>query len=111
MGGDIGIAIVTTLIARRSQFHQSRLLGNVDPWNKAFNSQVAGISQALQHAGISAADSTHRAYAAVYGRLIKEAQTLAYLDVLVVFAVFTALMVPLVFVTKRAKPGAAPAAH
>jgi hypothetical protein len=42
---------------------------------------------------------------------LREAQTLAYLDVLFVFAIFTALMVPLVFVTKKARPGAAPAAH
>ncbi|MFL5248145.1 MAG: DHA2 family efflux MFS transporter permease subunit [Myxococcales bacterium] len=111
MGGDIGIAIVTTLIARRSQFHQSRLAAHADPWSKAFTSQVSGIAQALQHAGISATDATQRAYAAVYGRLLREAQTLAYLDVLVVFAIFTALMVPLVFVTKKARPGAAPAAH
>jgi DHA2 family multidrug resistance protein len=111
MGGDIGIAIVTTLIARRSQFHQSRLGAHADPWSKAFTSQVSGIAQALQHAGISAADATQRAYAVVYGRLLREAQTLAYLDVLFVFAIFTALMVPLVFVTKRARPGAAPAGH
>jgi len=111
MGGDIGIAIVTTLIARRSQFHQSRLAAHADPWSKAFTSQVSGIAQALQHAGISATEATQRAYAAVYGRLLREAQTLAYLDVLFVFAIFTALMVPLVFVTKRARPGAAPAGH
>jgi DHA2 family multidrug resistance protein len=111
MGGDIGIAIVTTLIARRSQFHQSRLAAHSDPGSKAFTSQVSAIVQAMQHAGISAADATQRAYAAVYGRLIREAQTLAYLDVLFVFAIFTALMVPLVFVTKRARPGAAPVAH
>src|SRR5207248_2848439 len=47
----------------------------------------------------------------VYGRLIREAQTLAYLDVLLVFSVFTALMVPLVFLIQRPKPGAAPAGH
>jgi len=111
MGGDIGIDIVTTLVARRSQKHQADLAAHTDLWNKTFAQQVAGISQAMQHAGISAADATQRAYAAVYGRLIREAQTLAYLDVLVMFAIFTALMVPLVFVTKRVKPGSAPVGH
>ena len=111
MGGDIGIAIVTTLVARRSQKHQHDLVSHLDLWNKQFTSQIAAISQAMQHAGISAADATQRAYAAVYGRLIREAQTLAYLDVLYMFAIFTALMVPLVFVTKRVKPGTAPGGH
>ena len=111
MGGDIGIAIVTTLVARRSQQHQATLAAHTDPWNKAFTSQVAAIARALEHGGISAADATQRAYATVYGRLIREAQTLAYLDVLLVFSVFTALMVPLVFLIQRPKPGAAPAGH
>src|SRR5205814_2359949 len=31
MGGDIGIATVTTLIARRAQFHQARLTATADP--------------------------------------------------------------------------------
>jgi DHA2 family multidrug resistance protein len=111
MGGDIGIAIVTTLIARRSQFHQARLAAHTDPWSKAFTSQVSGLAQSMQHSGISAANATQHAYAAIYGRLIKEAQTLAYLDVLFVFAIFTAVMVPLIFLTKRVRPGAAPMAH
>ena len=111
MGGDIGIALVTTLIARRSQFHQNVLAAHTDPMNKAFTAQLQGIAQALQHAGISATEATRRAYGLVYGRLIQQAQTLAYLDVLFVLAVFSALMVPLVLFTRRARPGAAPAAH
>ena len=31
MGGDIGIAFVTTAIARRSQLHQARLAADADP--------------------------------------------------------------------------------
>ena len=111
MGGDIGIALVTTLIARRSQFHQNVLAAHTDPMNKAFTAQLQGIAQALQHAGISATEATRRAYGLLYGRLIQQAQTLAYLDVLFVLAVFSALMVPLVLFTRRARPGAAPAAH
>ena len=36
MGGDIGIALVTTLLARRSQLHQARLVEHLYPENPAF---------------------------------------------------------------------------
>ena len=43
---------------------------------------------------------------AIYGQLIKQSQTLAYLDVLFLLAVFSAVMVPLVLLTKKPRPGA-----
>jgi DHA2 family multidrug resistance protein len=111
MGGDIGIATVTTLIARRAQFHQERLAAHADPFNRALMAQLQQIGQALQRAGFSATDATKRAYAMIYGQLQQQAATLAYLDVLVVFAIFTACMVPLVFVTRRARATGGPMAH
>jgi len=105
MGGDIGIAMVTTLIARRSQWHQANLVANVRPGEPLLVDRLQAIAQALQHAGVSAAQSTKMATAAIYRQVIQQAQTLAYLDVLFVLACFTAVMVPLVLLTRRAARG------
>jgi DHA2 family multidrug resistance protein len=51
------------------------------------------------------------AYGQIYGEVIKQAQTLAYLDVLVLLSIFTAVMVPLVLLTRKVRPGAAAMAH
>ena len=51
------------------------------------------------------------AYGSLYGQLIKQAQTLAYLDVLWLLAIFTAIMVPAVLITKPVKPGSAAMGH
>jgi len=110
MGGDIGIALVTTLIARRSQFHQSRLVEHVVP-SGDLNGRLAAIAQHLQQLGVGAVDSTKMAYGQIYREVIRQAQTLAYIDVLVVLAIFTAIMVPAVLLTRRARPGAAVMAH
>ena len=110
MGGDIGIALVTTLIARRSQFHQSRLVEHVVP-SGDLNGRLAAIGQHLQQLGVGAVDSTKMAYGQIYREVIRQAQTLAYIDVLVVLAIFTAIMVPAVLLTRRARPGAAVTAH
>jgi DHA2 family multidrug resistance protein len=105
MGGDIGIAMVTTLIARRSQWHQANLVANVRPGDPLLLERLQSMAQALQHAGVSAAQSSKLAIAGIYRQVTVQAQTLAYLDVLFVLACFTAVMVPLVLLTRRAARG------
>jgi DHA2 family multidrug resistance protein len=105
MGGDIGIALVTTLIARRSQFHQANLVAHLDPGSQPLLERIANLTQALQHAGSTSAEAARRAYGVFYGQLSQQAQTLAYADVLFIFACFAAVMMPLVFLTKHAVPG------
>jgi DHA2 family multidrug resistance protein len=110
MGGDIGIALVTTLVARRSQFHQARLVEHVVP-SGALDARIAAMAQNLQHMGIGAAQAAKMAYGQIYGEITKQAQTLAYLDVLVLLAIIAGLMVPAVLLTRRVRPGAASMAH
>ena len=105
MGGDIGIAFVTTLIARRSQFHQARLAEAVTPGSGSVLSELAGIARALEHAGSASAQATRQAYGAVYRQLIQQAQTLAYLDAFWLLGWFALVMVPLVFLTRPVKGG------
>jgi DHA2 family multidrug resistance protein len=105
MGGDIGIAFVTTLIARRSQFHQARLAEAVTPGSETVLSRLAGAARTLEHAGSSTADATRQAYGAVYRQLVQQAQTLAYLDAFYLLAWFSLAMVPLVFLTRPVKGG------
>jgi MFS transporter, DHA2 family, multidrug resistance protein len=111
MGGDIGIAFVTTFIARRSQLHQSNLSSHTTHYSPPFEAKLTAISSALEHSGASALEATHRAMAALYGQLVQNATTLAYLDTLRVMAFVTAFMVPLLFLTKKPKPGAPPGGH
>jgi MFS transporter, DHA2 family, multidrug resistance protein len=111
MGGDIGIAFVTTMIARRAQFHQSTLAAHLDPGNPALEARLAAVARALERAGSSSVEAMRQATGAVYRQLIQQAQTLAYLDVLWVLAWFSAAMVPLVLLTRRVEPGKAAMAH
>jgi DHA2 family multidrug resistance protein len=111
MGGDIGIAFVTTFIARRSQKHQVDLSAHTTHYNPAFEAKLNGLSAAIQHTGTSAADALHKATAALYGQLAQQAATLAYIDVLKVMGIATTLMVPLLLLTKKPTGGPAPAGH
>jgi len=105
LGGSIGIAFVTTLIARRSQFHQSNLAGHTTALNPWFTSQIDGMARALERAGTSAADAGHQALAFAYQQMQAQALQLAYLDALHVLAIAVACMLPLLFLAKAPKPG------
>lgn len=111
LGGDIGVAFVTTFIARRSQVHQATLVQHVDRFNIGFSAQLKGMAQGLVHAGSTSAQALRQAFGAIYFQVIKQAQTLAYVDTLVVLGMLTAIMVPLVFTTNKVKPGKAAMAH
>jgi len=112
MGGDVGIAFVTTFIARRAQSHQAMLAADTTSYNHAFQNRLTGISAAIQHTGVSAADATHKAMASLYGQLVQNATTLAYIDAIRVLGIAVALMVPLLLLTQKPKGGAAaPAGH
>jgi DHA2 family multidrug resistance protein len=111
MGGDIGIALVTTLIARRSQVHQANLASHLDAGNNSLTARVAGISRALEHVGSSSVEATRQAYGLIYRQLIQQAQTLAYQDVLFILGCFTAAMIPTVVLARRVRGGRTASAH
>jgi DHA2 family multidrug resistance protein len=107
MGSSVGTSIVTTLIARRSQFHQGRLVEYARPDNPNFQNSVNGLAQRLAHSGLSAPDALARAYAMVYQSVQAQAASLAYIDTFMVLAVGAAIMFCLTFVLKKNDPGGA----
>jgi DHA2 family multidrug resistance protein len=110
VGGSVGISIVETLLAQRSQKHQSDLAGHLTSTSVAFQNQVSATTQALQRAGYNAVDASQRAYGIVYAQVQRQSAALAYNDVIWVFAIACAIMVPLAFLMQRNKAGAGPGA-
>jgi len=106
IGGSVGISLVTTMLDRRSQVHLNDLSRNLSSGNPALRSMIQGATRALQAHGSSAALATRQAYALVEGTLQRQATMLAYVDDFRLLAVAILLMVPLVFLMKKGKPGA-----
>jgi MFS transporter, DHA2 family, multidrug resistance protein len=63
--------------------------------------------------GGKATGNLHTAQAFLYNQLHRQSAMLAYMDIIAVFAVFCACMIPLVLAMGRIRPpgGDAPAAH
>jgi MFS transporter, DHA2 family, multidrug resistance protein len=111
IGGSVGISAVTTLIARRGQAHQNFLVGHVDPSNSTFTQTLTHLEQALRGAGLSGYAATQQAYGRIYQSLSAQAQTLGYIDTFFILSITCLLMVPLVFLARKNKPGAASMGH
>ncbi len=111
IGGSVGISLVTTMLARRSQDHQVYLSRNLAASNPNMQRTLQETAQALQARGFSPADAMHRAYALMQNNVFRQADMLAYIDNFWLLAVGILFMVPLVFLMKRPKPGGTIAVH
>jgi DHA2 family multidrug resistance protein len=105
MGSSVGTSLVTTLIARRSQFHQARLVEHVRVDNPNFVNAANGLAQHLATAGVGKHEALSVAYARIYQSLQAQAASLAYIDTFMVLCVGAAIMFFLSFLLKKNDPG------
>jgi DHA2 family multidrug resistance protein len=105
MGSSVGTSMVTTLIARRSQFHQEILGDYVRQGSPNFQNLASGLAQRFANSGLSAPDAQKHAYAQIYQLVQAQAASLAYVDTFMVLAVGSAIMFFLSFALKKNTPG------
>ncbi len=105
IGGSVGISVVTTMLDRRTQFHLNSLSNNLSLTNPALQRMIQGATSTLMAAGASASDATNRAYALVQATVLRQATMLAYIDCFWFLGLAIMLMVPMVFLIKKGKPG------
>jgi MFS transporter, DHA2 family, multidrug resistance protein len=105
MGSSVGTSLVTTMIARRSQFHQARLVQNARVDNPNFVKAANALSGHLASAGLGSYRGNLQAYARIYQSLQNQAASLAYIDTFKVLAVGAVIMFLLAFVLKKNDPG------
>ena len=112
LGGSVGISVVNTILARRSQFHQNTLAGHVTAFSPYVHRMMQGTSSLLSsHGGSSTPYSMIQATRMLYQTVLSQAQMLSYIDVFYVLSITCALLVPLPLLMKQNKVGAGAMAH
>jgi len=106
----VGIATVTTMLDRRSQFHQSRLMEHVNGFSAAYHKTLNGMQMKLVAAGSTAAHASAQAHGMIYNTIQRQAAMLAFIDNFKMLGlVFFAVIPVLVLMRKpRASGGAVP---
>jgi len=105
IGSSIGTSMVTTLIARRSQVHQSYLVSHVTPGRPTLAQAVAALTERLTVAGLDSNLAQRQAVGRIYRETVAQATTLAYVDTFAILAVVSAVMFLLSFALKKNDPG------
>ena len=80
LGGSVGIAVVTTLLAQRSQFHQTTLVSHVTAWDPATRERLGQWASHFVARGSDAFTAERQAVAMLYRETVAQAQLLAYAD-------------------------------
>ncbi|HTU26209.1 MAG TPA: DHA2 family efflux MFS transporter permease subunit [Pirellulales bacterium] len=104
LGGSFGISFGQTLLARRSQFHQARLVSHLTPYDPAYRQAVERLSHL-------APNNLRTGLAAMYYSIQQQVLMMAYIDIYYLLAWICLALVPLVFLLGKTKPGQAPAGH
>jgi DHA2 family multidrug resistance protein len=105
MGSSVGTSLVTTLVARRSQMHQLRLVEKARIDNPNFTDVAQNLTQHLFDFGLGRHEAQSTAYARVYQSLQAQAASLAYVDTVMVLCVGAAIMFFLTFFLQKNDPG------
>src|SRR5260370_16709191 len=80
VGASVGIATVTTMLDRRAQFHQSRLMERVNDFSAAYHNTLNGMQVKLVAAGSTAAHATAQAHGMIYCTIQRQSVMLSFID-------------------------------
>jgi len=111
IGGSVGISVVTTMLDRRSQVHLTDLSRHLSASSPELQARIKALGLMLQAHGGGPPGSSSAAYAFIQGAVARQAAMLSYMDCFWFLGVAILVMVPMVFLIKKTKPGGGIAVH
>lgn len=108
IGGSTGIALVSTILSRRSQVHQASLVANLHPASLAYQGFLDSASHVLVAKGSSGPDAAHQAQGMAYGLLQRQAAMMAFSDAFWIMGILCFALLPLIFLMRRTMAGKKP---
>jgi DHA2 family multidrug resistance protein len=101
LGGSFGVAFVTTMIARRAQFHQNHLVEHLTPFDTRYQIASSQLSQSLQQKGFDAVTSQNAGLSGLYGQLLRQASMLSFNDAFYLISIIMICTFPLLILMKK----------
>jgi DHA2 family multidrug resistance protein len=88
LGGSIGVSLGTTLLVRRTQLHQDRVVSHLTATAGVFQTHLNSLTHRFAAHGAGPVDSHRRALATVMRQVQAQAAMLSYLDVFILLMLF-----------------------
>ena len=102
MGASVGTSAVTTILARREQFHRVMLTSHTGADNTILRSSVAALTGRFKQAGLS--QPQLEAYSRMNETVQHQASTLSYIDTFWLLGIGAGIMLLLSFLLKKNDP-------
>ncbi len=102
IGGSVGIAVSTMLVTRLGQVHQVALVGHLTPYDSGYTSTLQTMTQMIASQSGDPVSAATQAQAMAYGIVRQQAATLAFVDVFRITAFFAVLILPMIWLMRRA---------
>ena len=103
IGASVGIATVTTMLQRRTQYHQSQLMEHINSLNVAYQNAIYGTQMRLVAAGSTVAHAAAQAQGMIYGTVQRQAIMLAFIDNFKLLGVVFFAVIPVLLLLKKPK--------
>src|SRR5260370_16260957 len=104
-GASFGIAFVTTMSERRTQYHQSVLVSNLTSSDGMVRNFVRSSSHFLMTRGATMPDAIHQSYGVVAKIMTQQAAMLAFMDCFRLLSLVVIMVLPLAFLIRRFEVG------
>ena len=104
LGGSVGISLMSTVIARRQQFHQVVLSAQLDGSDSRLQIAIRKLQETFRDRGLGTGALEH-AQAYIAAQLTQQARLLAYLDAFMVICVCAAAVLPFAFFLRDHRQG------
>jgi DHA2 family multidrug resistance protein len=108
IGGSVGIAVMTTLLARRTQFHQNRLVEHIRPGQPHVQAMLHQFTGYFVLKGSDPVTASHMAFGAIFGQLQQHAAMLSFVEAFNLMGLVFLAMIPLVSLLTDPKKHHAP---
>ncbi|BAU12921.1 EmrB/QacA subfamily drug resistance transporter [Leptolyngbya sp. NIES-3755] len=112
LGGSIGIAILTTLLAQREAFHRAQLAADLSVYNPQTVERLNALQGAFQNSGSDSATASQQALTSLNQLINLQAAVLSYADIFRFVGVIFLCSLPLLLFLGKGGAGAkAPMGH
>ncbi len=96
---------MTTLVARRSQFHQARIGEHVTAWDLKTQTMLREMQQFFMSRGSDAYTASKQALGALYGMVQQQAAMMSFVEAFWIMCVLFWVVIPMVAVLKNPRHG------
>ena len=103
LGGSFGVAFVTTILARRAQYHQGRYLEQANPFDPQYQQALVRVEHLPQVQAAGTASAPMAAQAVIYQQALAQANLFSFVDTFYLCTVLMIVIMPLIFLLRRPK--------